>query len=281
MADAPWVGVDIGGTKLLLVAFTSGEQTTHRVTTGLQTAPEAIEAEILRFAARLGRSPAGLGIAVPGRIDTQGRVAACDVLPRLVGWAPARGVLGRWETPLRVLNDAAAALVEEACDLGPSATAALVMAGTAIGAAFQVDGVSARGACGWAGELGYLPVATARGVQRLDDLAGGAAVAARLGTDGAGLSERAARGDAAAIDAIREAGAALGIGLATVINLLNPEHLVLGGGACALPGYRTAALASAERHSLPVPWRACTIRPVRAGDAVVALGAARAACNGT
>lgn len=74
--------------------------------------------------------------------------------------------------------------------------------------------------------------------------------------------------------AVREAGRALGLGLATLVNLLNPQLLVLGGGALELPGYREAALESAERYTLPDSWRVCTVRP---GAAVVALGAAREA----
>ena len=69
----------------------------------------------------------------------------------------------------------------------------------------------------------------------------------------------------------------MGLGLAAVINLLNPELLVLGGGAFALPGYHEAALRSAELHSLPALWQACTLRPTGAGAPTVALGAVRAA----
>jgi glucokinase len=102
-------------------------------------------------------------------------------------------------------------------------------------------------------------------------------VARRLGTDGAGAYELAARGDPNALIAVREAGEALGLGLATLVNLLNPELLVLYGGAFELPGYREAALEMAERYTLPDLWRVCTVRPARAGSAVVALGAVRAA----
>jgi predicted NBD/HSP70 family sugar kinase len=271
-----WVGADVGGTKLLLVAVHDGGRNMQRIPTGPGSDPALIEREVRNFLARFGIQPAGLGLALPGLIGADGRVAACDVLPRLVGWSAVESFtpLG---CPVRTLNDAAAALVEEAHDLGPDATAGLVMAGTGVGAAFLVHGRPLRGARGWAGELGYLPVALGPGqVARLDQLAGGAALAQRLGTDGVGLRAQAERGEPEALAAIRNAGEALGLGLAAVVNLLDPELLVLGGGACELPGYQQAALASAERHSLPELWHACTIRPVRAGEAVAALGAARA-----
>jgi predicted NBD/HSP70 family sugar kinase len=275
-----WFGADVGGTKLLLVAVHQDGHATHRVPTGPGAGPALIEREVRSFVDRFGARPAGLGVALPGLIGADGRVAACDVLPGLVGWSAAES-FSQLGCPVRVLNDAEAALVEEAHNLGPEATAGLVMAGTGVGAAFLVHGRPLRGARGWAGELGYVPVAVRPGqVVHLDTLAGGAALARRLGTDGVGLRAQAERGESETLTAVRDAGEALGLGLAAVVNLFNPELLVLGGGACDLPGYRQAALASAERHSLPDLWGACTIRSVRAGEAVAALGAARAVAQG-
>ena len=271
-------GADVGGGKLLLVAVEGGRRLEHRVETGVDADPAFLEAQMRAFLAGLGVSPAALGIAVPGLVDATGGVAACDVLPRIAGWRPA-DAFADLGCPVRVLNDAEAALAEEGHDLPADATAGVVMAGTAVGAAFRVDGRPLRGARGWAGELGYLPVAVeAEGaVRRLDERAGGAAMAARLGIGGAQLRARAEAGDAAALSAIHAGGEALGLGLASVINLLNPHLVAVGGGALRLPGYLDAALASARRHAIPGLWEVCTVRPVRAGDAVVALGAARAA----
>ena len=279
MSDPLLVGVDVGGTKLLLVAVGGGVRETHRAETGPGAGPPEVEREVARFVRRLPRAPDALGLAVPGLVDEDaGRVAACDVLPRLAGWE-AGAALRRLSPHVRVMNDAGAALVEEAHDLAPGATAGIVMAGTAVGAAFRVHGVPLRGARGWAGEIGYLPLSVDGRVRTLDDLAGGAATAARLGISGAGLAARAAAGDPATLAAVREAGTALGLGLAAVVNLLNPELLAVGGGAAALPGYFEAAVESAAAHALPELWRACTVRRARAGEAVVALGAARAAAD--
>lgn len=277
MNDRPLVGVDIGGTKLLLVALLEGDRETRRVPTGPGTGPELIEREVRSFLARLETPPAALGVAVPGLVDEHGTVTGCDTFPRLEGWR-ADEAFADLGCPVLALNDADAALAEEARDLEPDATAALVLAGTWIGTAVRANGGTLRGARGWAGEFGYAPLAIAEGrAARLDDLAGGGAVTRRLGTDGAGVHERAVRGDPEALAAAREAGEALGLGLAILVNLLNPELLVLGGGALELPGYREAALETAERWSLPDSWRVCAVRPVRAGEAVVALGAAREA----
>src|SRR5215210_3796348 len=275
----PLMGVDIGGTKLLLVVLHRGDRQLHRVLTGPGTGPELIEHEVRSLLAGFDAPPVALGIAVPGLVDADGVVAGCDTLPRMEGWR-AEEAFADLGCPVHVLNDAEAALVEETHDLRPEATAAIVMAGTWIGSAVLANGAPLQGARGWAGELGYAPISLEGGhVARLDDLAGGEAIARRLGTDGAGLHDRATRGDSEALAVIGEAGEALGLGLATLVNLLNPELLVLGGGALELPGYREAALESAERYSLPDPWRVCAVRAPRAGAEVVALGAARAAVS--
>ena len=270
------VGVDVGGTKLLLAARVADGVHVQRAATGAATRPDGLECAIRDFLAGLGAPVAALGVAVPGLVGGRGEVVACDVLPRLVGWEPA-AAFADLGCAVCVLNDAEAALREETHDLPPGATAGVVLAGTAVGAAFLVDGQPLRGARGWAGELGYLPLPTADGVKRLDELAGGAWLAARLGTDGAGLAARVGRGDAAALEAVAAGGAALGLGLAAVVNLLNPELLAVGGGTSTLPGYFESAVRSAEAHSLPELWRVCTLRRARGGAALVALGAARAA----
>lgn len=277
MDDHPQVGVDIGGTKLLLTVVHRGGRESRRVPTGRGTGPEFVEREIRRLLSRLEAPPSALGIAVPGLVDMDGGVAGCDTFPRLEDWRADRAFadLG---CPVRVVNDAEAALAEETHDIGPDATAAIVMSGTWIGAAFRAHGVPFRGASGWAGELGYVPIGVRDGsTVRLDDLAAGGAVAARLNTDGAGLYEQAMEGNPETLTAITEAGKALGLGLAMLVDLLNPELLVLSGGAFRLPGYREASLESAEQYALPDLWRVCVVRSARAGEETVSLGAIRMA----
>lgn len=274
MESSQPVGIDIGGTKLLLIA---GEHSV-RLPTGPEADGAMLEAAIRAELARLGVRPSLIGIAIPGLVDAEGRVEMSGVLPRLAGWRPA-DALADLGCRVHALNDAEAALVEEAHALPPGATAGIVMAGTAIGAAFRVEGVPLRGARGWAGELGYLPLSTPHGVQRLDDLAGGRFIAARLGTDGAGLQQRAQQGDAAALAAIRDGGAALGLALAGLVNLLNPHLLVLGGGTMSLPGYEAALRDAVARHALPPLLASCELRRAGGGASVVALGALRAAAS--
>jgi predicted NBD/HSP70 family sugar kinase len=101
----------------------------------------------------------------------------------------------------------------------------------------------------------------------------------RLGTDGATVRAQLEAGDEMARKAVQESGTVLGLGLAALIDIVNPALVSIGGGLSELPGYLEAALASAERHTLPDLWRACRVRRVRAGELVAALGAARVASS--
>lgn len=66
-----------------------------------------------------------------------------------------------------------------------------------------------------------------------------------------------------------------GLGLATLINLLNPSRLVLAGGTLRYPGYAEAALQAARRFALPQLAGACSIELATDGETLVARGAAR------
>jgi predicted NBD/HSP70 family sugar kinase len=270
MTNNVTIGIDLGGTKLLLVA---GNQ--HlRVNTGLLYTPQQIENQIRKFVHKMGETPSGIGIAIPGLVDNNSCIKACDVLPKIVGWCPAEA-LADIDCPIVVINDVSAALIEEFHDAEPRLTGGVVMVGTGIGAAFQIEGLPLRGSKGWAGELGYLPIAMNGQVKRLDELAGGAFIAEKLGNDGKNLAALVAAGDEMALRTVRQGGYALGLGLAAVINLFNPAKLALGGGTLSLLGYQDAAYEAAKSFSLPDLWDSCELSMVKSGDAVVALGAAR------
>jgi predicted NBD/HSP70 family sugar kinase len=273
MSDRPLLGIDVGGTKLLLLAQWPDRRDVDRVPTGPAFTGRHLDAEIDRFVSGLGTAPLGVGVAIPGLVGAAGAVEACDVLPLIVGW---RGeALGRL-CPVRLLNDVEAASLEELHDLPAGTTAAVVMAGTGIGAAFVADGRPLRGARGWAGELGSIPLVSSEGVGTLDQLASGAAILKRLGGGAPSVLSRAAAREPAVLQALRAAGEALGLGLATVVNLFNPAVVAVGGGTLELPGYLDAALESAKRHSMPELWKVCEVRRVREGEMVASLGALRA-----
>jgi glucokinase len=264
------IGIDIGGTKMLAIATSPDRQHRWQTITGKDFSAADAQAAISQFIDSLPERPRSIGIAVPGLVDPDGMVIACDVLPQIVGWQPE--IAFAWIGNVSVLNDAEAALMQVVNDLQPQTVAVVVMVGTGIGAAISVNGLLLRGASGWAGEFGSIPI----GVEgmTLDAQASGAAILQRLDIDADRLSRLVAAGDINALHSIERAGTILGMGLATLINLLNPEAIVLAGGTLSWQGYLDAAIASAQRHSLPDLWAACQLEISPHGGDLVALGAA-------
>lgn len=265
-------GVDLGGSKLLL----RYRDRWLRHATGPGFGAAELTAVLRRFLDEQDAPPAALGIAVPGLVDGAA-VAACDVLPRLAGWDICEALGGR-VAAWALANDAKAALQAANADLPTGAVAVTVMAGTAVGCGIVTGEGVLRGASGWAGELGYWPVRDGAGAwTRLDELAGGGYMAARLGVDGPTLAARAGAGDPAVLEVIAAGGQALGGALAGVVNLLNPQRLAVGGGALRLPGYWAQAQAVLRAQAIGPMLAACELRALHEVEDLVARGAAQLA----
>jgi glucokinase len=250
------LGVDLGGTKLLLLAETPAGERTWKFPTGRDFTPDQFDAHLATVLAELAPAEVTLGIAVPGLVNADGVVGPCDVLPLLNGWKPTAAAL---------LNDGQAALTAYAANAAPGATLAIVGSGTAIAAAIQVAGHRPP-----ATELGYVPY----GPQgTLDDAASGVALLARLGLTAAELTERLSRHDPTGVAAIRAAGDAFGAGLATLIHLFRPERIGLYGGTLSYRGYLTAALSAVDRRTLPALRSACRVELVPQPELIAARGA--------
>lgn len=272
----PTIGVDIGGTKALLVAAWPDKRPPDvlQLDTGPEMNPDNLEHYITRFAASLGAEPWALGIAVPGLVDAD-QVLFCDVLPLLDGWQP-RNLLGA-HVPQVMDNDVNAALAGETLFLPPRASAVLLVVGTGIGMAAVDGGRVVNGVRGWAGELGRIPMITPAGIRQLDEIASGAAILSHTGLGAEEVHTALATGDPRIHEVIRQAGETLGLAIATVIDLLNPEVLTLAGGTLRYPGYLTEALTTAEQTAAPHLWRACAVRRATDEALIVARGAIRLA----
>lgn len=269
------VGVDVGGTNVQMLATWGDRDRRWIRSTGSSFGQDDLDHLLEQFVQTLPCQPSTLGIAVPGLVHDQ-TVFACDVLPLLEGWDAAR-----WRSTSHVViaNDVAAACAQEFASEEKGLTAAIVMAGTGVGAAFLVDGRPFAGGGGWAGELGSVPIAIGSGEVTIDALGSGAAICRRLGVDGDTVARRAHEGDIETLRCIRESGEVLGLGLAVVVNLFNPDRLSLAGGALQLEGYADAALATARRHALPPLWDVCRVRMIGPDEIIVARGALRLAAS--
>ncbi|MFF9154327.1 ROK family protein [Streptomyces sp. NPDC014846] len=239
--------------------------------------------EVVADAEREDLRPAGLAVAVPGLVARDGRTVVRA--PNLDWHDTDLGALLPEAGPLTVDNEANfGALAELWLGDGVASRDFLhVSAEIGIGAAVVVNGGLLRGARGFAGELGHVPVrpdgpaCPCGGRGCLEQYAGEEAVlrAAGLepGEDLVGLlAERAAEGDERVREALRDAGTALGVALTGAVNLLDPETVVLGGALAGLSPWLLPSLESelADRTAGP----ACPVAVSRLGSEGPLLGAA-------
>ncbi|MFE0400582.1 ROK family protein [Streptomyces nigra] len=217
--------------------------------------------ELLEKAGQRAEEVCGIGLAVPGPVDTaSGRVVQPPIMPGWDGY-DIRGRLARAFTeatgappvPVLVDNDANLMAYGEQRTGFPDCSAfVLVKVSTGIGAGVVVDGSLFRGIDGGAGDIGHIRVGTEAlcrcgSYGCLAAVASGGAVARRLAEDGvpaasgSDVRDLLAAGHPAASALAREAGRQVGDVLATVVTLLNPGVLMIAGdlaGTAFLTGVR-------------------------------------------
>ncbi|MFK0050408.1 ROK family protein [Streptomyces sp. NPDC090741] len=297
MTPGLMLGVDIGGTGLragLVRADGSSPVPLVDVPRGpdLRGQLAEIAGGLLGPAAAAGMRVTGAGIAVPGHLDPRtGLVSSAPGAEDLLGLDPRDIDLGPVQVT-HVVNDANAALIGEWLHgAARGARSALgVFVGTGVGGGLVAGGALFTGSSGTAGEIGHLPLlpdgprCPCGGRGCLQQLASGTAVARWYGertgqaVAGAAAVAAAARaGDRLAQEAFARAGEWLGVGIATALNLLNTEIVVVGGGVAAawdLLGPRLTR--TANRLTMPATAAACRIVPTALGRRAGVVGAALA-----
>jgi glucokinase len=205
----------------------------------------ALVDEVAERARARGDVVTGVGAGLPGVVDTAAGTVGSEAhhVPELTGAPVARLLAERSGAPAFIDNDVnALALAEWLWGAGRGAHSLVLLAlGTGVGGGIILDGRLHRGAGGFGGELGHVPVKLdgrpcvcgARGCLKAYVAGGDLAAAAseRLGrpVDAGAFFALAARGDAGARQVLDEALEALAAGLAIVVNGLNPERLLLTG----------------------------------------------------
>jgi glucokinase-like ROK family protein len=247
----------------------------------------------------------GVGIGVPGPVEfSSGRPVAPPIMP---GWDqfPVRDLFSkRYDVPVWVDNDVnVMALGEVRAGVGRDADVVVyVKIGTGIGAGIVIDGKLLRGAQGSAGDVGHIQVRDDPSVVCrcgkigcLEALAGGGAIqrraeaAARAGDapvlaellaangslTAADVARAASHGDVVATQLLDESGRLVGRMLASVVNLLNPSLVVVGGGvANAGDGLLAAIRQTVYARSLPLATRDLVVRRGTLGHVGGVIGAA-------
>jgi predicted NBD/HSP70 family sugar kinase len=209
---------------------------------GLDVAATLVE-EVLEESGARREAVIGAGMCLPGPIHrSTGGTGSRSILPGWVGVSAAAEMRRRLELPITVDNDAnLAALAEAAFGAGREARDLVyLMISSGLGAGLVLNGRLYRGADGLAGELGHVivrpdgPVCRCGNRGCLETVAGTDALAATLLAEhgplgGRDIARLARAGDPACRAAIADAGRALGTAAATLVNVLNPELLIVGG----------------------------------------------------
>jgi glucokinase len=242
------IGVDVGGTKIL-AAVVSGDGS---VGTPLERPTDVSSEEALLGLLdgvveelRAGDdSVSALGFGLPSRIDQRrGRAVASVNIP-LTDVDFRDRMRERHGLPVGIDNDAnSAAIAEWRVGAAQGANDVVMLTlGTGVGGGLILDGKPYRGATGSGAELGHIvleldgPPCRCGGRGHLESFAAGPAAddAARElygeRSDARELVRRAQEGEAEAVHTLARIGRYLGAGIATFVNVFEPELIVIGGG---------------------------------------------------
>lgn len=292
------IGIDLGGTKIEGVMLGAGDAVlaNRRIPAPRGDYDASIEAiaEMVAMIEADAGVRGSIGIGAPGSTSpVTGQSQGSNST-----WLNGRNILtdltARLGRPVRIANDANCFALSEACD-GSGAGARCVFGiiiGTGCGGGVVFDGNLMDGPNAIGGEWGHNPLPWARGDEHpgpvcwcgragcLEQWVSGTGLAAdhlrRTGEDTTAdaIAARAAVGDAKARETLARHADRLARGIAHVVNLIDPDVIVLGGGLSKLEGLYSDLPKLAAPHVFAAAPR-ITIRPPRWGDASGVRGAAR------
>lgn len=242
------IGVDVGGTKILAAVVTRdgslGTPLERRTDVSSEEALLTLLDGMVEELRAGDQRVAALGFGLPSRIDQRrGRAVASVNIP-LTGVDFRDRMHERHGLPVGIDNDANAAAVAE-WRVGAAQGAedvVMLTLGTGVGGGLILGGEPYRGATGSGAELGHIvleldgPPCGCGGRGHLESFAAGPAAdraAVELygaGADAHHLVRRAQAGEPKAVEALARIGRYLGAGIATFVNVFEPEVIVIGGG---------------------------------------------------
>ena len=261
------IGVDVGGTnvKVALVDKSGSIVYSDTVPTRAEMGYEYTISNIIKAIQSLMKESKtskdlieGIGFGFPGQIDCDNGIVR--LAPNIPGWIdiPIADIVSKeFGIPVKVDNDVrCAALAELNFGAGKGAKNMIcITVGTGIGSGLIINGKLVRGASNAAGELGHIklqmhdgPICGCGDTGCLEAFASGPAIVAMAEEYIKGgkstkyrelanpditpyiVAEAAKQGDVVAKKIFETIGSYIGIGLASVVNLLNPEKVVIGGG---------------------------------------------------
>jgi glucokinase len=242
------IGVDLGGTKILsgLIGRDGRIERRYEIPTPLESQQVLLEGLDAAVEELLDDGVAAIGFGIPSTIDQRAGRAVTSVNVPLADLAFRDRMRGRFGLPVGIDNDANAAAIAEWKTGAGKGTADMVMLtlGTGVGGGVIVAGRPLRGSVGAAGELGHMVLeldgppcqgaCTGRG--HLEALASGTAatLAAQEAFGAAADAYRLVRladdGDETALAILDGIGRRLGAAIGSLVNIFDPELVVIGGG---------------------------------------------------
>lgn len=312
--EKPILAADIGGSKIVTaVVSRQGELIAREyLATLAEEGPDVVIRRMLaafdstRAKANLARSALStVVIAAAGAIDTEKGVVTSS--PNLPGWinVPLKEILEeKTGYKVSIINDAsAAALGEHRFGAGRETTNLIyITVSTGIGGGIIIDKKLYSGISGSAGEIGHMtvdlngPRCSCGNTGCLEMLASGKAMARAAQSRIAGgakslllelvegeprnisariIAAAAARGDPLSLEIISQAAIYLGIGMVNLVNIFNPDMIVIGGGVARIgnPLLEPARKIVSER-AFELPAQAVKIVPSQLWDNAAVLGCA-------
>lgn len=282
---------DLGATPLITEAYEMD------IGIGPEAVLDRLEETWTHLLDGAGKSPEdvrAVGVGLPGPVEfAAGRAVHPPIMPGWDGYEVAAELTRRRGVPAFVDNDVnIMAIGERSAMVDPPNDMVFVKVGTGIGSGLIVGGHIHRGATGTAGDIGHIQIAADETLCRcgnigcLEAAAGGAALAREL--TAAGLKAEHSRdvvqlvrsGEHAAIHTVRKAGRVIGEALASVVNLLNPSLIVVGGDLAGAGEQLVAGIREViYKRSTALATHVLEIRPSTLGDHAGVVGAAAMALD--
>lgn len=285
------IGIDLGGTAIKLGRFSQDGTCLQSlsVPTPQPATPEAVVAGMVEAIVQVDpeRQSVAIGVGTPGPTDATGRIARIAI--NLSNWRDvplADWLEAKTGCPTIIANDANCAGLGEAW-LGAGRqfnNFILLTLGTGVGGAIILDGKLFVGHQGAAGELGLItlnpdgPPCNSGNQGSLEQYVSVTAIRRCTGLEPAQLGAMAKAGDPEALTFWRSYGKDLGAGLTSLIYVLTPEAIAIGGGICASAEFFfPAALEEIKRRVLPSSRTGLQLLCAELGNQAGMVGAAKLA----
>jgi glucokinase len=246
--DRNVIGVDVGGTKILAgLVSRDGTVLAHREHETPVASEDALLDALESAVRELDDGVAAVGFGIPSQIDQRDGTALGSVNVPLRGVPFRRTMSERLGLPVGMDNDAnAAAIAEWAAGAGRDTTDMLMITlGTGVGGGLILGGKPYRGWFGAGAEIGHMVIVhdgvpcRCGGRGHLESYVSGKAAdelareAFGPAADAHRLVRLANEGEPQAIELLQGIGEKLGSGIASLVNVFNPEVVVIGGGFAA------------------------------------------------